>query len=241
MDRVVVIVQPNYIPWLGYFDLIAQSDVWFWYDDVQYTRRDWRNRNRIAAEDVPEWLTIPVKTKGRFDQIIVDVESDDTRPWKRRHLQSIRRCYGRAPHFETMFAIIEKTFAAGDDRLADLTIRLNEDICAALGLQPRFVRSSQMPGPHDDREGRLIQLCRAVGGNVYTSGPAARAYIDPRRFAAAGIELRYVIYDYPPYSRGPRPFVPNLSIIDALAWLGPAGTREYLAARGKWEREVIAC
>src|SRR4029450_6585118 len=94
----VVIEQPNYIPWLGYVDLIRQSDVWIWYDDVQYTRRDWRNRNRIAGND-PLWLTIPVKAKGGFAQRICDVQIDDAQPWARRHLDMIRRCYARAPFF----------------------------------------------------------------------------------------------------------------------------------------------
>jgi hypothetical protein len=241
MRRTVVIEQPNYLPWIGYFDLIRQADVWIWYDDVQYTKRDWRNRNRIAAAGDAEWLTIPVKTKGRFAQRIRDVELDLSQPWMRRHLESIRRCYARAPFFEPMFSIIEKGFAAGDVRLADLTIRLSQSICAELGLSPDFLRSSELPHAQSDRQERLRDLCRLVGGNVYLSGPAAREYIDPAAFAAAGIELRYIVYDYPPYSRGSQPFVPNLSIIDALAWLGARGTAGYLATCGRSEREVIAC
>jgi hypothetical protein len=241
MRRTVVIEQPNYLPWIGYFDLIRQADVWIWYDDVQYTKRDWRNRNRIAAAGDAEWLTIPVKTKGRFAQRIRDVELDPSQPWRRQHLEGIRRCYARAPFFEPMFSIVEKGFAAGDVRLADLTIRLSQSICAELGLSPDFLRSSELPHAQSDRQERLRELCRLVGGNVYLSGPAAREYIDPGAFAAAGIELRYIVYDYPPYSRGSQPFVPNLSIIDALAWLGARGTAGYLAACGRSEREVIAC
>lgn len=241
MRRTVVIEQPNYLPWIGYFDLIRQADVWIWYDDVQYTKRDWRNRNRIAAAGAPEWLTIPVKTKGRFAQRICDVELDPTQPWMRRHLESIRRCYARAPFFQPMFSIIEEGFAAGGVLLADLTIRLNQSICAALGLTPTFLRSSELPHERSDREERLRELCRVVGGNVYLSGPAARGYISPHAFAAAGIELRYIVYDYPPYARGSQPFLPNLSIIDALAWLGARGTAGYLATHGRSEREVIAC
>src|SRR5438105_3264794 len=235
MKRTVVIEQPNYVPWIGYFDLIGQSDVWVWYDDVQYTKRDWRNRNRIAA-DAAEWLTIPVITRGRFTQRICDVEIDDAQHWRRHHLESIRRCYARAPFFQPMFDVIEDALSASDRRLADLTIRLNESICALLGLQPLFKRSSQIPGPIGGREERLIRICRAVEGSVYLSGPAARAYIDPRAFAAADIELRYIIYDYPPYARGSRTFVPNLSILDVLAWLGPHGTATYLEACGRSER-----
>src|SRR6267142_3867024 len=91
------------------------------------------------------------------------------------------------------------------------------------------------------REERLIEICRAVEGTVYLSGPAARAYIDPGAFAAAGIELCYILYAYPPYARGPRTWVPNLSILDALAWLGPRGTADYLEVFGRSEREVTPC
>jgi len=240
MGRTVVIEQPNYIPWPGYFDLIRRSDVWVWYDDVQYTRRDWRNRNRIAAFGATEWLTIPVKTKGRFSQRICDVEIDDAQPWSRRHLESIRRCYGRAPHFELVLQLMEEAFAAGHARLADLTIGLNEAICAAIGISPSFIRSSGMGREASGRETRLLDLCAALQADVYLSGPAAAVYLDPASFAAGGIELRYIAYDYPPYARGERPFVPNLSIVDALAWLGPRGTAQYLAAANR-SREVRAC
>src|SRR5437588_7818829 len=102
MSGTVGIVQPSYIPWAGFFDLIRQSDVWVWYDDVQYTKRDWRNRNRIAGGTNVEWLTIPVKTKGRFAQRICDVEIDYLQPWARRHLETLRRWYAAAPFFASV-------------------------------------------------------------------------------------------------------------------------------------------
>jgi hypothetical protein len=239
MTRTIVIEQPNYIPWIGYFDLIRQSDVWVWYDDVQYTKRDWRNRNRIAAAGDAEWLTIPVKTTGRFHQRICEVEIDDSRPWQRQHLESIRRCYARAPFFDSVFALLETAFAANDRRLADLTIRLGEAIAAVLELRPAFLRSSHLPSDGSGREDRLLDICRSFGGDVYLSGPRARAYLDPASFEAAGIELRYIVYDYPPYARGTNAFVPNLSIVDTLAWLGARGTIDYLAAHSR--SEVPAC
>jgi hypothetical protein len=237
--RSVVIEQPNYIPWPGYFDLIRQSDVWVWYDDVQYTRRDWRNRNRIAAGGTSEWLTIPVKTKSASAARICEVEIDDEQPWRRRHLESLRRCYARAPFFEPMFAVMRSAISAGHTLLAALTIHLCEAICAMLGVAPQFLRSSQI-GVTGERQQRLIEICRYTGGDVYLSGPRARAYIEPNAFAAAGIQLRYIVYDYPPYPRGPYPFIPNLSIVDALAWLGPQRTAEYLAAHSRSESEVPA-
>lgn len=240
MSRTVVIEQPNYLPWIGYFDLIRQSDVWIWYDDVQYTKRDWRNRNRVAFGDVAEWLTVPVRTKGRFTQRLCDVEIDHSRPWVRQHLETIRRCYARAPFFGPVFAMVNEAFDAGDTHLADLTIRLNEAICAGIGLLRTFVRSSHMTTPVGKGGTRLINICRAAEGNVYISGPAARAYIDPRAFEEAGIELRYIVYDYRRYERGGWPYVANLSVLDMLAWLGPGGVTRYLEAHSRSPHEVTA-
>jgi hypothetical protein len=239
--RVVVIEQPNYIPWLGYFDLLAQSDVWVWYDDVQYTKRDWRNRNRVAADGEPLWLTIPVQTKGRYEQPICEVEIDYAQPWVRRHLATLRRCYGRAPYFDAVYAIVSAALERGHARLADLTIELNESLCAYLGLRRRFLRSSALAGIEGRKQERLLSICRRLGAATYLSGPAARDYIAPAAFAAAGVALRYIVYDYPPYSRGGRPFVPRLSILDPLVWLGPAETAAFLMRHGRSEPVEAAC
>lgn len=235
MTRIVAIEQPNYIPWLGYFDLIRQSDVWIWYDDVQYTKRDWRNRNRIADGGEPLWLTIPVKTKGRFEQTIREVEIDDSQPWRRRHVETLRRCYAAAPHSGAILPLLARAIGAGPTLLAELTIALNESICALLGFAPHFARSSGLAHASADRQERLLELCRTAGGTTYLSGPAARAYIEPRGFEDAGVGLRYIVYDYPPYARGRRPFVPNLSIVDAIAWLGPEATARFLEKHGRSE------
>lgn len=237
MSRIVVIEQPNYVPWLGYFDLMRQCGVWVWYDDVQYTRRDWRNRNRVAAHGDPLWLTVPVKAKGRYEQLIRDVEIDYAQPWVRRHLETLRRCYARAPFFDRIHPLVAAALEAGHRYLADLTISLNESIAALLGFAPRFLRSSAIPRLGAGRQERLLEICRAAGAAAYLSGPAARAYIEPERFARAQIELRYIVYDYPPYPRGGRPFVPNLSIVDTLSWIGPEATAALLEAHGRFEVE----
>lgn len=239
-QRTVVIEQPNFIPWLGYFDLIRQSDVFVWYDDVQYTKRDWRNRNHVAGDGQATRLTIPVKTKGRREQLICSVEIDYSQPWERKHLETLRSLYGRAPFFDVTYDVIRKAVEARPALLADLTIGLNEGLCALLGFVRTFVRSSQLPPMVAGRQERLMQLCSDEGGGVYLSGPAARAYLDPAPFGKAGIELRYIVYDYPPYERG-GPFMPNLSIVDALAWLGPEGTAAFLGQHGRSEVEPIAC
>jgi hypothetical protein len=233
--RVVVIEQPNYLPWIGYFDLVAQADLWVWYDDVQYTRRDWRNRNRIAGEGEPLWLTVPVKTRGRFEQRICDVEVDRERPWVRKHLGALRHCYGGAPYFAPVYDLLEGVLAQGHRFLTDLTIASNEALCGYLGLRTRFLRSSALAGVEGRKQDRLLAICRRLGATVYLSGPAARAYIVPQAFREAGVELRYIVYDYPPYDRGGRRFIPRLSIVDPLVWLGPRQTAALLARHARWE------
>lgn len=232
--KVLVVEQPNYIPWLGYFDLIAQSDVWVWYDDVQYTKRDWRNRNRVAGEGEPLWLTIPVKTRGRYEQRIFEVEIDDARPWERKHLETLRHCYREAPFFDPVFTIVQKVLEAGHHRLADLTIELNEELCRSMGLRTQFLRSSGLDVQGDKQE-RLLEICHRLGATAYLSGPAARSYLTPEPFHRAGLELRYIVYDYPPYRRGGRPFIPRLSILDPLVWLGPEETAAFLTRHRRWE------
>ncbi len=231
----IVVEQPNYLPWIGYFDLIAQSDVWVWYDDVQYTRRDWRNRNRVAGAGEPVWLTIPVRSRGRYEQPIREVEIDYERPWARKHLETVRHCYGAAPFFEPVYETLRGALEKEHRLLADLTIGLNEALCGLLGLRTRFLRGSGLDGIEGDKQERLIRICRRLGGTAYLSGPAARDYIQPELFRDAGIGLRYIVYDYPPYERGAQRFIPNLSILDPLAWLGPGEAAAFLARHARWE------
>jgi hypothetical protein len=231
----LVIEQPSYIPWLGYFDLLAQADVWVWYDDVQYTRRDWRNRNRVDVDGRPTWLTVPVRSGPRSATRICDVEIDASRPWPRRHLETLRHCYSRAPHFREVIPVVEASLLAGHSHLAPLVIELNEALCRLLGLTPAFQRSSELEGIEGARQERLLQICRRLRASTYLSGPAAHNYIAPGAFRRAGIELRYIVYQYPPYERGGAPFVPGLSILDALCWMGPSRTRDYLLEHGRSE------
>jgi hypothetical protein len=229
---ILVVEQPSYVPWLGYFDLMAQADVWVWLDDVQFTRRDWRNRNRIAGAGEPFWLTVPVRSHGRFAQRIVETEIDPSRPWVRKHLEAFRHCYASAPHFQSTFDLYRHSLEQPFRLLANLTIELAEAIARQLALATRFVRSSELEVTAGDPQQRLLELCRRLGADTYLSGPRARAYIDPRSFAAGGIELRYVVYGYPPYPRGSRDFVPRLSVLDPLSWLGPAATAAFLDRHG---------
>jgi hypothetical protein len=187
-------VQSNYIPWRGYFDLIRAVDEFVILDSVQFTKNDWRNRNRIAGRGGPQWLTIPIRTAGRLRQRIAEAEVADPH-WARRHWRSIEQNYAHAPRFGRYAQTLAAAYlqAARETRLSRINRLFLENACSWLGISTR-IASAEMYPDHPDRVERLIGICLATGAKRYVSGPRAAAYLDPRRFAAAGIAVEY--FDY---------------------------------------------
>ncbi|MBM3514617.1 MAG: WbqC family protein [Alphaproteobacteria bacterium] len=221
MKKTLVIVQSCYIPWKGYFDLARSCDEFVLFDDIQFTRRDWRSRNRIKTAQGPLWLSIPVENKGRYHQLINEVLVADP-SWAERHWESIRHAYGRAPCFGDveiwLCAMYER--AARETHLSMINRLFISEIGARLGIAARYTWSQSYPG-REHKDDRLIDICRQAGATDYVSGPAARAYIDPAKFAAAGISLRYFSYDgYAEHPQLHGAFDQQVSIIDSLAHLG---------------------
>ena len=218
----VAIVQSSYIPWKGYFDLIRAADEFILLDDVQFTKRDWRSRNRIKTQHGPAWLTIPVRTKGLYTQLIQDASVSDTR-WGEAHWATLRASYGRAPFFreyeERIAALYE---ARGDEeRLSDVNLRFISTICALLAITTPIKWSTDYGAPAGKNE-RLIELCRKAGATDYLSGPNARGYLDDAQFAAAGIQVQFA--DYSGYREYPQPWPPfehQVSVLDLLFSVGP--------------------
>jgi hypothetical protein len=225
MSKVVAIVQSNYIPWKGYFDMINLVDEFVLYDDVQYTRRDWRNRNTIKTAHGPLWLTLPVDTKGKYLQAVKDtVITDDA--WRTQHWKSIVHSYARARGFHVYAERLEALYQSSRERsLSLVNHRFLVDICGWLGIETPLTWSSQYR-LENDRTGRLVSLCLQAGATIYLSGPAARAYMDESQFAAAGIEVRYMNYDgYLEYPQVHPPFQHDVSIIDLLMNTGEEAPR----------------
>jgi len=217
----VAIVQSSYIPWKGYFDLIRAADEFILLDDVQFTKRDWRSRNRIKTKDGLHWLTVPVHTKGRYLQTIAETTVSDA-DWASRHWQTIRGAYARAPHFEAYaapFAALYNTPVS--DRLSLVNHSFIVAICRALGITTPITWSSEYH-PGDGRNARLIDLCVKAGATEYLSGPAAADYIDHEAFAAAGVTVSFADYaDYPEYAQPHPPFDHFVSALDLLFSTGP--------------------
>jgi hypothetical protein len=220
----IVIQQPNYVPWIGYFDLMYRASVWVWLDDVQYTKNDWRNRNKIAGRGAGQWITVPVRTNGRFGQTIRDVEINYDADWVAKHLNAVSECYRRAPHFAAVFPLFEAHVAARPERLVDLTVPSCEAVAGLLGISPRFVRSSSLDGIIGVKQDRVLEICGRFDCTTYLSGPRGRDYIDPAGFAARGLSLEYARYAYDPYDRGGVESTEPLSILDPLFWIGPEAT-----------------
>jgi WbqC-like protein family len=216
----LVVLQPSYLPWLGYFDQMRRADFFVWYDDVQFDKNGWRNRNRIKGPKGPLWLTVPVRHKGRALQPINAVEIDDHQSWRRKHLLSVEQLYARAPFCETILPRLAQILNQPWDRLVDLDIAATDWMAGELAIDtPRF-RASQL-NVEGDRNGRLIDLCRHFRATRYLSGDSARDYLDVGRFQAAGIEVIWHSYQHPSYPQLHGDFVPYLSAVDLLLNVGP--------------------
>jgi hypothetical protein len=219
-----VITQSNYIPWKGYFDLIRTADELILLDDVQYTRRDWRNRNRIKTTIGPKWLSIPVRVSGKYTQRIDETEVVDP-GWADDHWQVLMTAYQQAPHFAWCAAALEPIYRGMVDcRLSNVNRAFIETVCAMLGITTPIRWSTELTSSGTKTD-RLVSLCTAAKASHYLSGPAARAYLEPRKFANAGIELHYFDYSgYPEYPQPHPPFVHEVSVIDLLFNTGPIAT-----------------
>jgi hypothetical protein len=212
----VAIVQSNYIPWKGYFDLVNSVDEFILFDDVQYTRRDWRNRNKIKTPNGTAWLSIPVEVKGRYLQKIRDTIVSD-RDWPRSHWKSICQFYSKANHFGDYKDLLEELYLGSSETLLSLiNYRFLSALCNLLGIRTKLTWSMQYSGNEGKTE-RLVSLCRQAGASVYISGPAARDYIRPEAFEREDIQLVYFDYSgYPEYRQLYPPFVHEVTVLDLL-------------------------
>jgi hypothetical protein len=233
--RRVAVLQSNYIPWKGYFDIIHDVDLFVFHDDLQYTKGDWRNRNRIKTPLGPEWLTIPVGT--REDRLICDVEIQDP-SWAAKHWRRIAQNYRRAPYFERYRAYLEEIFLGRAwESLSELNQHLIRGIaCDLLGILTEFGDSRDYQ-PEGKKLERLLDLLRKAGAGLYVSGPAAKSYIAPSRLQEIGVGLLWKDYSgYPEYPQFFPPFTHQVTILDLLFHTGPEAPY-YIWG---WRREVAS-
>jgi hypothetical protein len=225
----IAILQSSYIPWKGYFDLMHSVDEFVLYDDVQFTRRDWRNRNKIKTPAGSQWMTIPVHAKGHYLDPIKDVTISDP-SWRTRHWRMLTANYAKSPFFRQYADVFERVYLHSDDvRLSDVNHRFITAICDILGIETKLSWSMDYELV-DGKTDRLVGICRQAGATTYLSGPAARSYIEIEKFHAANVDVVYFDYSgYPEYSQRFPPFDHHVTVLDLIFNEGPAATRYMLS------------
>jgi len=222
----VGIIQSNFLPWCGYFDFIREVDLFILHDDLQYTKGDWRNRNKIKTPRGTEWITVPVHYRVT-SQLIEETKIDEKTPWAKRMLNRIRESYRKAPHFEPFFSELSDLLFIPAETISELNLRLIKWACSHLDINTPITFSRQYH-PQGVKTERLIGILRQVKATEYLSGPAAKAYLIPELFMQAEIGLEFKSYNYPVYEQLYPPFDPAVSIIDLLFMLGKEEGTAYL-------------
>lgn len=211
----IAMLQPNYIPWKGVFDLINRVDIFVFYDDVQYTSKDWRNRNKIKTSNGEIWLSVPVKQNRH--QLIYEAQIDTTTDWQTKHFKSIKLSYQKAPHYKDYEYLIEEIYLKTKWKyISELNIFSTKIIAEALGIQTiwKVARELNMSG---NKEGeKIIKICNALKANHFINGPSAKTFINEELFTMNHIQLEYIEYAYQEYPQLHGRFSHNVSILDLI-------------------------
>lgn len=215
----VGVIQSSFIPWRGYFDIISSVDLFVFHDDIQYTKNDWRNRNRIKTAVGTKWLTVPVCYKFS-GQLICDTEINNDTDWRRDHFNQWQANYSKAPFFNDALGLLGQLGRNEDLTISQLNIRLIRAICAYLGIETPMMASSEL-NLSGSKTARLIELLRKTGGTSYLSGPNGDNYLDKEMFCKEGLRLYYKTYDYEPYPQLWGPFDGAVTVLDLIANCGP--------------------
>ena len=216
----LVVLQPSYLPWLGHLDQYCWSDRFVIYDDVQFDKHGWRNRNRILTANGVQWLTVPVKIKGQDMPLIKDVEIDNVKNWRKKQLEGLRQAYAKAPFFDFLFPELDQYLSKEWKFLLDLDVEGLQRLTRLLGQPWKGVLSSELGIPGRKTE-RLVGICRALNATDYLTGDAAREYLEESQFESVGVRVHWHGYVHPQYTHRSKDFVPFLSVIDLMFWHGP--------------------
>ncbi len=233
-NRTVVISQPTFLPWLGYFDLMDQAALFIALDSVQFAKRSWMQRNRIRTPTGLEWLTVPARVKGRYQQTLLQTQFDPQGGFPGKHLRSIEQNYRKAPFFDRYFPGLTQAMEANHASLGDLNLHLIRWLAGALGISTPIKRSSEMQA-RGQRSALLVALCQEVGSEHYLSTPGAADYLREEQavFHDAGIAVSFHRYEHPIYPQIGTGFEPYASVIDLLFQTGPEALQVIRSGRGE--------
>lgn len=215
--KICAVMQPTYLPWIGFFDLIDQADIFVFLDNVQFSKQSWQQRNRIRTHKGLEWMTVPVLSKGKLHQLINQVTIISSNIFPRTHLRAVEMNYKRAPFFEKYFPDYRTLLTDGSESLSELNIRIISWACSVMGIDTKWLRSSELDA-QGQRSPLLVQLCHKVEADTYLSTMGAKEYLteDYHEFFSQGIKVWLHNYDHPEYSQVYQPFVPYAGIIDLI-------------------------
>ncbi|MEW6088962.1 MAG: WbqC family protein [bacterium] len=211
--------QPQYIPWLGYFDKIDKSDAFVFLDKVQYKAREFQNRNKIRTGNGWLMLTVPVISRGLGRQEISKVEIDNSTDWQKKHWGSIEQNYHRAPYFKNYSGFFKEVYSCPWERLMDLNIHIIKYLLKELKIQTPLYYESVV-GSSSNKTDRIIEICKKLNADIYLSGIGGRDYLEEEKFTREGIKLEYQSFNHPVYHqlyrKGAGSFMPYLSVVDLL-------------------------
>ena len=213
--KTVCIHQPDFAPWLGFFDRLIDADVYVVFDDAQFLRRGWHHRDKIIGPQGTQWLTVPVLKKGRYHQEIRDVKIDESTNWRRKHLQTLASVYGSRPGFESTHHQITEIYDRQHERLIDLNMDLISWLLRVLDIEVQICMSSEF-GLKSKSTDRLVELTQALGGTTYISGLGAKDYLDEEAFRQQNIKVHWQEFLHPTWDQGQSTFLSMLSTLDTL-------------------------
>ncbi|WP_202964482.1 WbqC family protein [Thermosipho melanesiensis] len=212
----VAILQPNYLPWKGVFDMINKVDFFVFLDDVQYTKHDWRNRNKIKTPNGLRWITVPVKSNS-IKQKINEVEVSQRVNWQKKHYNSFIANYSKAKYFKDFEFLLEDFYITNKwKKLSDLDIYTTIKISEILRINTNFLKSSEFKIKEKDKNRRLIEIIKLLKGKIYITGPSAKNYLNIELFEKNGIEVRFMEYKYPEYQQLYEGFIHEVTVLDVL-------------------------
>jgi hypothetical protein len=232
---IVAVHQPQYLPWLGYFDKMRRADVFCYLNDVQYKKNEWQNRNRIKTAQGWQWLTVPVRY--HFPEKINEVKINNSTGWQKKHLQALVTNYSRAPFYKSYSTIFEDALARDWEFISELNIYLLEHLREAFQINTKPTVISSDLELRNEPTDRLIDICKALGADTYLAGQGGADYMDLERFENNGIKVLIQDFKHPVYAQLFADFESHLSIVDLLFNCGPESLE--IISKANSEPEMI--
>lgn len=234
----VVLSQPMFFPWVGMFEQLRLADVFIFYDDVQFSKGSFTNRVQVKTPTGPRWLTLPLRDL-HLGQLISSVAVDDRSPWRQQHRDLLSACYRDAPCYGEMTSVAERVYAMDGSSLCQLVTASMRSAAEYYGLmEGKTILYSSELGIRGQGWQRVLDIVRAVAGDVYVTGHGARNYLDHEAFEHAGVQVEYMAYQRTPYPQLHGPFDPHVTILDLIANTGKAGRDVICSGTVSW-REFI--